>query len=823
MSTSPFTDFMKHAKSKPDEIELELRYGFLSSDIYQQVFERLSKAIKQNIKEISIYALDQMGNSVNRRQTIFDPVTFQKHVIYIKKTRLCPPFALRKNTKIHLSREEKISEFQVSDSALIRFRRRQAFALNPKWRVDLTASLKIPISKFNQQLAKDTKEKLLFSNEVPSGGQYLYDLELEFLGDITTIKFDDITQAVQLLDNIIGKNVLDVNLYAQFFQQTVSLLVDNQFQRDRFRSQLGFKHLLPGVKSITSADYNKMFPLIGYYITDKADGQRSLMVLTPIDKFIINGAEIIESESDQKMTTIVVIEGELVNGVFYAYDILYWQDTCYMDLPFQERVAQLPNVVECAKLFFPKSEQKIYYKITDRDNMKQAFVNAYKCDKYECDGLILVAPDEKWKYTLTYKWKDQDHNTIDFLLKRSPEKSDEYWLFVGINQNLFTALGLQKTKYYDKLFPDNKFGQYFPTLFRPSTNPKAFRFQSADDSLNNKIVELIWKDNKWQFVQIRNDRNKEFAKGIYFGNNFTIAENIWMNHISPITFEQLYEGINDHYFQETKLVSHRAQTAIISFIKAQVINEIQNCDWAVDLGIGKGQDLGRYFKAGVKHLVGLDQDKTALIELIQRKHNFPTLPLYKNSMNTAIYLQITDLTEDFQNIAKNIKDLPGFPEKGCNAIISNLMVHYLLGNDKNLENLILLCKRILAPGGTITFTCMNGKKVDKLFNDKTEWQLLEDGVPKFGIKKLYKEPIGTGKKISVLLPFSAGKYYEEYLFDPDHFIKTFELRDFKLVYEKSFTEFIPSFEAQSKKITLTDHDKTWVGLYMILKFTIPPK
>jgi hypothetical protein len=122
-----------------------------------------------------------------------------------------------------------------------------------------------------------------------------------------------------------------------------------------------------------------------------------------------------------------------------------------------------------------KAEVKEYILITDIEtDIKKVYNKKYP---YEIDGLIFVKPGDTYLLTKSYKWKDTDHNTIDFLVKKAPDsvlgllpfvtkpKYTMYFLFVGITNEMYQALGLRRCLGYDEIFIDNTIGNYFPIQF----------------------------------------------------------------------------------------------------------------------------------------------------------------------------------------------------------------------------------------------------------------------------------------------------------------------------------------------------------------------
>lgn len=78
---------------------------------------------------------------------------------------------------------------------------------------------------------------------------------------------------------------------------------------------------------------------------------------------------------------------------------------------------------------------------------------------------------------------------------------------------------------------------------------------------------------RWEIVKIREDRQQDLKTGGYFGNDFKTAELTWLNYMDPFSFEELAKGPSGMYFAGAKTGIYRAQTALISFIKQEIIQK----------------------------------------------------------------------------------------------------------------------------------------------------------------------------------------------------------------------------------------------------------
>jgi SAM-dependent methyltransferase len=261
---------------------------------------------------------------------------------------------------------------------------------------------------------------------------------------------------------------------------------------------------------------------------------------------------------------------------------------------------------------------------------------------------------------------------------------------------------------------------------------------------------------------------------------------------------------------------------LIDIASTKISNNLttkNDTEWIIDLASGKGQDLGRINNLGFKNGLFIDNDKNALLELINRKYSLRT----QNSKNMKIFTQEINLTTNYKEIIKRIEKF-NINKESIDVIICNFAIHYIIENDENLLNLIQLLNFYLKPNGRFIFTCFNGKKVFKLLENTQQWDLYDNNSDylKYSIKKLYtsKNLNNTGQKIDVLLPFSKQKYYTEYLINIDHVNNVFNDNNFTTEISESFTCLLNNFKTNKVYNSLSNQDKEFIDLY---QFTILKK
>lgn len=453
-----------------------------------------------------------------------------------------------------------------------------------------------------------------------------------------------------------------------------------------------------------------------------------------------------------------------------------------------------------------------------------------------------------------------------------------YLLYCGIRSSTFRNMGLSHIKNYRDLFPPtkqvDKHQAYIPTEFSPSDydyayiywHPSSHEIKDDLDStvgefvlthesmkgsgkgsakgLNKisgkmsasktilpleKILQSSYKKTypQWKLTKIRHDRMVEVKRGNYFGNNYHIAESIWRTFDHPLTLNELCLSSDDtpsSYFMVHDNPLYASQRAYNSYVKSRIFDEhLMGSNWVIDIGSGKGQDIFRYNKAQVNHLLCIDKDNIALDELVKRKQE-----LVNNSHRTlSINVCNLDMNEDYTKNVKYIFDsIHTVPYGGVDCIVSNFTFHYFLKSLPHMKNAIKFIHSMLKPEGTFIMTAFDGKAVhDKLVAHKGKYETKVDSTVKYSIKANYKTSRVdvdnlTGESIDVLLPFSDGDYYTEYLVEANTLEEEFKAMGFTRYLYKSFSSFMDGFDNNKNK--LSDDDKTYVGLYYVTGFKKNP-
>lgn len=582
-----------------------------------------------------------------------------------------------------------------------------------------------------------------------------------------------------------------------------------------FKNKYGMKQLSNQVIELNKATYLSELhqKITNHLITDKIDGKRTILYLSNDRSYAVND---ILTELDIKMKDTTILDTEMYEDNYYIFDVMVYNGKSLIDQPFEERLKYFEKFNDMSRI-----KTKTFIKLTT--NYKEQ-IREFKKEKkaYKVDGIILTPVDGKYNDMVVYKYKPPEQLTIDFLIKRCPAKLQEenklsdnnqilYLLFCGINKRIFYKLSMKMVKYYNDIFPDidtKNLPQYFPIQFEPSSQKNAYFFWSDKKHLDGEVGEFLYNTHtkKWTLEKIREDRRVDVKRGNYFGNNYKIAEFVWMAYFDPLIIEDIQEN-QDIYFQEHNNILQKASRNFNSYVKSEIFKKFRNTTWVMDLASGKGQDLFRYGSINIRNIIFTELDKVALMELISRKHSFATET--NNHMN--ILIQNVDLLDKYQNNIQLINNI--HTKQNIDMIMCNLAFHYLMKNKKSLENVCKLINHYLKPNGRFVFSAFNGHKIVKLLEEHHgEWTVKVGDRVKYSIMKKYSENHITkiGQKIDVSLPFSKNTYYSEYLIN----INTIEraLGKYNIVLEsnESFSKY---FNSYNKKSELDTNDRIYIDMY----------
>lgn len=878
---------------KGTNTELEVRFQKVTQAFFTMIFKKCMSdpAIFKTAKLTQVISTIKTELSVpagTLRPMRIREIEFvggvKKKERIVSKVPLCQPFRTQAYNVALSSETGDSQSFIADESVLIRTKARVSFMLTIpavnkadgdfEWRLDLTVVRKIAGGDAGNSLKGIVKD--MFKAEPPfdetnlfmilaSSDVYLAEVEAEFMGPehvLDAVRPADITSVVNFVLNMADPSAVQaVSIQSAIYFAASQIITSPGYLR-MFETELGLKRLLPVSVALTRESYGSIFPPVGYFVTDKADGVRALAIVKDRQGFIITASNRYDYQSSapsgfQEFTSSIknhaddtIVDGELCvkDGVFhfYAFDVIMCNGVNLSPMTMAERLASLDPAVQALKAKNVPISAKAYQRVMDGSpaGLEKLFLSVYeKKYDYSIDGMMISNPDSSYVDTTTLKWKSSEHITIDFLARRAPSSvlgkkpfidapgHKLYILCVGIRSDLFRSLGFKMFPWYNELFSLKDSEAYIPIPFAPSDTPYAFMYQHPNEgvAIDGHIVEmrrvLDDKSRTWEMTRRRDDRQVEMAGKKYFGNDFRVAEETWMLTSNPIELRHLWSGVESSYFQNKKDDIYTAQTALNSSVKGRLIRMLNHKRWVVDLGAGKGQDLHRYFNSQILNVIAVDKDSAALTELVSRKYMIAAKPPHRNEKKvlsgTTVFILVADVNDKDAGVNESLLAL-GMPPQGADAVVCNMAMHYFMSNAASLQHFVSVVAGSVKPGGLVILTAFIGEAVHKLFIDEKIapnacWNMYESGVLKYSIKRLYSSKTleTAGQKIGVMHPFSKGEYYEEYLVNTKALTAEFGFQHCTVVSKASFSESVAEFTARdaAKAALLTDADRKYSSLY----------
>lgn len=683
--------------------------------------------------------------------------------------------------------------------------------------------------------------KSFFNNKIGLYQSYIYKIARKLINnEIYLENFKEKFGLKKLLNNVIELN-------SETYYKNIIPDIQNYYVTDKIDGQRCICYIeeyesLLNIKLLT----NKLYQIKEYndkIVTiiskdKKSDVRKKVTILDC--EIIFNANKDLDEISDKDI-------------FLYIFDIISLDNNKISYKPFEDRITELETGFnKISKL--SNVNIKKYVKLTSdyKNELKEFYDSHSKSTKYEIDGLIFIPNSKVTKSSnssskfkinsnymnmIGYKWKPIEHMTIDFFVCKLPSnlytnipynnlklKQNEYIyiLFSGISKSDYEKFKLSYMLDYKKIVEEKYLnGNLFPIQFTTSDNIYNYIYVGSELDLHNRICEFGYNttSSKWSFKKIRTDRDVELDRGDYFGNYYKISEHIWNNINNPLTFDMLISE-NNSYFMNDNNDFYKAQRSFNSFVKTYTLESIisekvtdkNNTDFVIDLAAGKGQDVARLSNLGFKTGLFIDNDKNALSELLNRKHNLKTI----NKNQIQILIKNIDLKDNYSDIIKKLSSLD-IKKESADVIICNFAIHYIIINEDYLLNLIKLLDYYLKPNGRFIFTCFDGERIFKMLKETEEWNSYENNILKYSIKKLYKSDSLTnyGQKIDVLLPFSDNTYYTEYLMNIQHILNVFNISNFTTEISLSFDTLLDNFKIANDKVyqNLSKSDKEFIGLY----------
>lgn len=743
-----------------------------------------------------------------------------------------------------------------------------------------SAAIKDVQSKmFNKVSVRGNQSRSLV-DQVPwlVGGHVVkFELELEHVGqdNAANLTVDHIASVANVIHGAmvgaadVGETVdLQKAIYA-----AASKLLPPQ-QAELYRIRHGLKKLWNAVVEVDRDQYfAQIFPDIKQFMaTIKADGERVVCHAVGGKLYIIGSTlHVYDLANPIGQSEHIICDAEWVDlrgggSQVMVFDVMYDQfKHNIMSKPFGFRHSRVVDSVKSMSLSTTSTQQsqsrspptivpKNHIQLTDKwsSELRSLLEGKYN---FEDDGIIFNSTKGGYYKMRVYKVKRDDRVAVDLYAKvvtgkirdtftkigdttsaRSTDASGEttgndddsmVLLFCTIGQRQFKQHHLSLTPHYSEIFPNQSTHDTFPIHFTPPNNTGAYIHyvdEKTASEMDGHVCEMRWDvaSGKWHMLKIRTDRDVDVKRGTYFGNNYYVATIIWRNFINPIKPEDLTDPDTSKlgYFAKHASEDHSAVRSFNNYVKHRGMAKFFKDElMLVDLAGGKGQDVFKADKLGIRNLVVFDIDYQALSILNSRIMNHVNI---RGRMNMKITTERLDINQPYLN---NIVKIKSVPKQGTPAAMCNFAIHYFMQSKESFRNFAntVIWLSAKQPSFTFMFTCFDGKRVFNMMKGVPEGEVVDfadDGVTKYSIKRMYAgdQFMSAGQKIGVILPFSQGEYYEEYLVNLDYVIGEFCKLGYTVKMNKPFGYWFDSYAVtnQSRFASMTDKDKQYADLYQLV-------
>ena len=316
---------------------------------------------------------------------------------------------------------------------------------------------------------------------------------------------------------------------------------------------------------------------LGYTVTNKLDGERFMAIFSQYGLYYINRRKM--EKINNNFYNDTVLDTEYFKGTFYIFDCMIYQGEDVKRLPLYERL-------EKARMFLEDKKDsnfilKTFY--TPDQLIKSTAFLLENLNREDNDGLIFT-PNSYYmdkRYPI-YKWKFPQKMALDFMVRRASD--DLYDLYVKKDEQLIPFTG-------NKKYPLSR----------------AFYEDKSNQLVNDKIYEFKYENEKFVLLRERPDKTDP--------NYYTVAENVWEDIMNPYTEEELLKLLKPKVLEEYRKYHN--------LIKRGLIDEFCQQNKILDLGIGRGGDLGKYEEACVSYLWGVEPLEINYKEFEKRLDNRP--------------------------------------------------------------------------------------------------------------------------------------------------------------------------------------------------------
>lgn len=512
---------------------------------------------------------------------------------------------------------------------------------------------------------------------------------------------------------------------------------------------------------------------------------------------------------------------------FYQQELRnYWQE--FHKLWNSTKGMLILPKVHIFSLGIDPSEIFLYWKILYQNNTSKGQA------PYLLDGIIISPTNTPYlkgsntKALDEFKWKPPEMNTIDFYVKWVKDERG--------NVMTFSLTGDSESRYYlaDLYLGSSQGGSEVPVPFKPKgvaqqaalflqgeAGEEGVPFDEEGNILYDEtVVEFRYdssnskgeQSQRWIPLRTRWDKTASVRRdNRKYGNHIKVGMDIWKTIENPITMDHISSLANPTTYQNQMKIYEKSVTAVDStityyqkrnadavymrafnnWIKANMIqNYSHNLDLVLDIGCGRGGDLDKFNRAGVKMYVGTDIDAHGLFTLKNDSAICRYQKMAKRTQMKASFVQADarvpfDSESQMKSIPtmkpNNAQNVDKLLRKQYQLVNMQFTIHYYLSGEEDWDNFCQNLAMTTDDGAYVLITCFDGdliyREMEKKNKIKADY-VDSNGVTTnlFEIRKVYSKKavpgVGLGIDLHNSLISEPGRFNREYLVFSDHLQKS---------------------------------------------------
>jgi mRNA (guanine-N7-)-methyltransferase len=241
----------------------------------------------------------------------------------------------------------------------------------------------------------------------------------------------------------------------------------------------------------------------------------------------------------------------------------------------------------------------------------------------------------------------------------------------------------------------------------------------------------------------------------------------------------------------------------------------------LDLAVGKGGDMNKWYDAGINYVVGFDINKDSLFGeggAIKRYNDFKK----KVKSNVKPYYRFYDadlsLPESILKIESKVGDTK------FNIISCQFAIHYFFQDEASLNNLLTIVSSRLQSGGIFIGTSMDGGRIRQRLLEKNA-DVIGNRIYKIQNKTDLTSPVPYNNTYVVSLGeetdtdhYFSDKDSTEFLVDIGELKKACDKFGIEVIETKGFDKWYSDYLLENRKNKLSDEEKEFSFLNFSFAF-----